>query len=295
MSDSKIDLKKIPDGNKLTCPICSSPFINIFPAGQCKTCSQVVCGHCVHHDAPGHTDSICQDCIDKMTPHGRVAQMELDELLNVLKDPSSTDSPWAAQILGEKKDPATLDSLCQALTSPRIEVRREAATALGQLETDSAVPFLLTALKDTSPTVRSRAACSLAELGAKTAVTPLKELLNDPSRQAAGYAVQALGKLMGHDASGLLKNLVNDHPSSFIRCEALAVLTGLNHELALTAAVSCLNDSKKEVIISACKMIGKLNDLEAAPHLQKLIENKPAASVRITATATLNKLLEPKD
>ncbi|MCF6247808.1 MAG: HEAT repeat domain-containing protein [Desulfobacula sp.] len=295
MPTLKSDLKNTADGNKLTCPICSSPFLNIFPAGKCRTCARLVCGHCVHHDSPGHTDSICQDCIEKLTPRGRVAQMEANELLTVLQDPSSKDSPWVAQLLGDRKNPSALEPLCQALKSNRIDVRREAAKALGKMESDRAVPWLLTALKDSSSAVRSRATYSLAELDAQNAVTPLKKQLDDPSRQAAGYAVQALGKLMGNKACDLLRDLVYDHASSFVRCEALAVLAGLNHELALAAALRCLNDPKKEVIISACKILIKLNDLEAAPRLQELIEKKPPASVRITATATLNTLLGAKN
>ena len=100
---------------------------------------------------------------------------------------------------------------------------------------------------------------------------------------------------MGNKACDLLKNLVYDHTSSFVRCEALAVLAGLNHELALAAALTCLNDPKKEVIICACKILMKLNDLEAAPQLEELIEKKPPASVRMTATAVLNKLLGSKN
>lgn len=82
------------DKKTMTCPICNSTFFNIFPAGKCETCSRLVCGHCIHHDHPDHDDSICQDCMEKMTPRGRVAQMEEGELLAVLNDPSSTDSPW---------------------------------------------------------------------------------------------------------------------------------------------------------------------------------------------------------
>ena len=288
------DTKNRADKKRLTCPICRSPFLNIFPAGKCQTCSRLVCGHCVHHDSPDHKGSTCQDCMEKTTPHGRVAQMEQDELLNVLKDPSSKDSPWAVRLLGDRKGHVALESLCQALKSHRIDVRREAAIALGKLESNRAVPWLLTALDDSSSAVRSRAACSLAELEAQNAVAPLIKQLDDPSPQAAGYAVQALGKLMGDSACDRLNDLVQDHPSNFVRCEALAVLSDLNHELALAAALACLNDPKKEVIISACKILTRLNELEAEPKLQELIEKAPSTSVRITATATLNKLFGSK-
>ncbi|MCP3871605.1 MAG: hypothetical protein GY699_00400 [Desulfobacteraceae bacterium] len=287
-----IDSKKKPDKKRLTCPICNSTFLNIFPAGECQTCSQLVCGHCIYHDDPDHPASICQDCMEKMTPYGRIAQMDSDSLLQILKDPASKDSALVARQLGDRQDVTFVDPLCKALKSDRIDVRREAAIALGRLKNNNAIPALMTALNDSAPATRGHAASSLAKLGAKDALPQLKKQVDDPSRQAAGYAVQALGKLMGRNACDLFKHLVQNHSSNFIRVEALAVLAGLSHEMALTAALECLDDPKKEVVISACKILTRLNDLEAAPKLEKLIESKPSASVRIMAKTTLNKLLE---
>lgn len=290
MTESKIT----PDKKQLTCPICSSTFIHIFPAGECQTCFQVVCGHCIHHDNPDHPSSTCQDCVQKQTPYGQVAQMDPDELLAVLHDSSSKNSPLAARLLGDRDDQAAVAPLCQALESNRIDVRREAATALGKLGGNQAISALLKALNDTAPAVRGRVASSLAELGEKEALPALIKQLDDTSLQAAGHAVHAVGKLMGKKACDLLKDMVQGHVSGFIRCEALTVLAGLNHEMALAAALECLDDPKKEVIISACKILTKLNDLEAAPKLEALIEKKLSASVRIAAQTTLYYLLNPK-
>ncbi len=288
------ELESSPEKKRLTCPICNSTFLNIFPAGECQKCHKLVCGHCIHHDNPDHAESTCQDCVEKMTPYGRISQMDQTQLFDILKDTSSKDSSMVARLLGDRKDNAFVDPLCHALKYDRIDVRREAAIALGKLKSNQAVPDLLIALNDSAPAVRSRVISSLAELGVKDALPQIKNQLKNPSRQVAGYAVAALEKLMGHDAIDILKDLVKNHKSSFIRCEALAILARLNHESALAAALKCLDDSKKEVIICACKIIGKLNDLEAAAKLQELIEKEPSPSVRITATATLNKLVEPK-
>lgn len=285
----------IPDKKRLTCPICNATFFNIFPAGKCQACSQLICGHCIHHDNPDHPGSTCQDCIAKKTPHGRVAQMDSDELLAVLKDPSSKDSSLVARLLGDRGDDTSLEPLFLALKTDRVDVRREAVFALGKIGSDQAVPALLNALNDAAPAVRGRAAWSLAELGAKEALPLIKKQLDDSSQQAAGYAVQALGKLMGHSACGLLNDLVQDHTSDFIRCEALAVLARLDHEPALAAALKCLDYPKKSVIICACKILIRLNDLEAAPKLEKLIEKTPSPRIRIMAQMTLNKLLDIKD
>ncbi len=286
------DLNPTSAKHRLTCPICSSTFFAIFPAGFCQVCSRPVCGHCIQHDNPDHpAGSICQDCVIKLSPAGRISELETDKLLELLKDPASPDSPLVAGLLGQKQDHSFVLPLCRALTSSRIDVRREAALALGNLGSQTAVPSLLSALKDPEPAVRSRAAVSLAKLDAKEAVPSLKKMKDDPSRQAAGHAVQALGQLLGSEACSLMNEMVHHHPSNFVRCEALAVLAGLDHETALSAALECLEDPVKAVVISACKILVRLNDLEAAPKLEKTIEKARSASVRMNARAALTRLL----
>lgn len=286
-------VENITDSKRLTCPICSSTFFNIFPSGECQTCFRLVCGHCIEHGSPDHKASICQDCVEKATPYGQVKQMDPDELLQALQDPSSKNSTLVARLFGDRKDKTAVTHLCQALNSDRIDVRREAAVSLGKIGDPGAIPGLLHLLHDPVPAVRGRAALSLAELEAKEALPQLEKQVDDPSRQAAGFAVQALGKIMGSDVCELLEKWVLDHQSSFVRCEALTVLAGFNHEMALAAAMDSLDDPKKEVVITAIKTLAKLNDLEAAPRLENLIEKTYSATIRINAKTTLHKLLNP--
>ena len=289
------DQTKTVKSKRLTCPICGSGFMNIFPAGECGNCTTLVCGHCISHDDPEFPGSICQACLVKMTPYGRLNEMPVDELLAILEDPSSTDSPLVARLFGDRKDIAYLPDLCRALASERLEVRREAAAALGKLDTDQAVPHILAALNDPAPAVRARAAESLADLGAAQAIAPLQQQIHDPSRQAAGHAVLALGRLMGDDACDLFQDLVRNHPSSYVRCEALGVLAGLDRETAISAAIDCLDHTDKIVVISACKVLARLNDLKAISKLKQLIERQPPASVRIMAESTLKVLFDSQE
>ncbi len=290
---SEVDIK--PRGKKLTCPICSSTFFNIFPAGECQTCSQLVCGHCIHHDNPDHPKSICQVCINKATPSGQIALMNQEDLLTLLENPNSENRVLVAREMGDRGDSAFVSPLCKVLKSDQPDLRREAAAALGKLNSDEAIPFLIHLLKDLAPAVRSRAAASLADLGANDAIEPLINQIDDASLQAAGHAVWAVGKLMGQEACETLNNLIITHSSNFIRCEALAVLAGLDHDQALAAALECLNDPKKEVIISACKILAKLNDQKAIPVLEKRIETVTSALARLRVEATLNKLKNPDE
>ncbi len=287
MIKSKAKTKK----QKSNCPICGSTFLNIHPAGECNVCFQSVCGHCLDHDNPEHNGSICQECLVKMSPYGRLKEKEPDELFAILEDSSSKDCHLVARLLGDLSEPAALSPLCRALKSERLDVRRESVTSLGKLGNEKAIPHLVEVLNDPAPVVRSRAALALAELDAKEALEPLTRQLDDSSRQAAGNAVRALGKLMGKEASNQLKTLIQNHKSTFIKCEALTVLIGLDHEMALDAALVCLHDQKKELALTACKSRTKLNYLEAVPELKKLMDTTASASIRINAQATLIKLL----
>ena len=114
------DLENSIDKKRLSCPICNSTFFNIFPSGQCQKCFQLVCGHCIQHDNPEHENSICRDCIEKLTPYGQLAEMDLNQLVIVLQDASSKQSPIVPRLLADRKDQDAVSHLCKALESNRI-------------------------------------------------------------------------------------------------------------------------------------------------------------------------------
>ncbi len=279
------------DLHRLACPVCRSTFVNIFPAGRCDTCGQLVCGHCLQHDLPEREDAICQDCLFKQTPLGRLTETASKDLAGILSAPDSDESVLAARILGERGDDIAVDSLCAALSSKRTEVRREAAAALGSIPTEKAVPNLTAALNDPAPAVRARAAEALAQLSCSDAVPALKKQVNDPSSQAAGHAAHALKKLLKKEAADYFKSLADEPPSDFIRCEALGILADIDPDAALFSALLCLDSGSKKVLVFACKVLYRLNDIRAVPSLQKLMETRPPASVRIPAQAALDKML----
>lgn len=278
------------DKNRLTCPICKSTFFNLFPAGECQTCQQLVCGHCIQHGHPDHETSICQTCVLERTPYGQLSELKVKELVEILLDPETEQSPLAATVIGEKNDLTAVPSLCKALKSCRIDVRREAAKALGKLGSKEAATSLTDGLKDPEPVVRSNCIASLAKLNVQTIIPQIKEMLNDTSKQVAGYAVHALARLQRKDSSITLNNLVINHSEPFIRAEALLALSRLDPDTALEAALNCLKDDKKSVQISACKILEKLNNPQSIPGLIELIDSKPSTTVRMKAFSVLNKI-----
>lgn len=281
------------DVHRLTCPSCRSTFVNIFPAGECRECGNLVCGHCIHHDHPDYEGTICQDCITRRSPMGRLGELEKDTLLSILSDPDSPDAPLVARLAGDRKDKFFLSPLCTALKSQRIDVRREAAVALGKIGESAAVGPLIERLKDDAPAVRGRAAGACGLIGDQSAIEPLKALLEDPSRQVAGNAVTALLRLVGKNGAPLLEDVARGHAFSIVRCEALTGLSLLDRDAGLTTAVYCLESEAKDVVICACRILADLNDVRAMPGLQKLLASNPKASVRMNAQAALEKIAKP--
>lgn len=280
----------MPDKQRLTCPICSSPFFNIFPAGECQACKQLVCGHCIQHDHPDHDTSICQSCVFKGTPYGQLSEMTVDELCSILASEAPQKSEIAATLLAEKEDLSAVTPLCLALDSRLTGVRRESAKSLAKLGSKEAIPFLEKGLADPEPAVRSYCIAGLARLEAYDALPKINGLLDDPSKQVAGHAVHALATLMNNEAVGLISDLVMNHPVPFVRCEALLALSRLQPDAALDPALTCLRDTEKSVQISALKILGKLKNPESIPNLMALLDADPPATVRINATAVLKQL-----
>lgn len=278
------------DKNRLTCPICTSTFFEIFPAGECQVCGQLVCGHCIQHDHPDHETSICQACVIKSTAYGQLSEMTTDELITIVNDPDSDRSPTAVIVLAEKKDVSAVSALCDALKSDRTGVRRESAKALGQLGSKEAIPSLTTGLKDPQPAVRSHCIASLAALSADAAIPEIRKLINDESAQPAIYAAHAIAELMKQEGLPILQDLLKTHDNPTVRSEALLAISRINKELAFHLALDCLNDPHKSIQISACKILTRLNDPQCIPHLKALVEKKPSASVRMTAQSAINKI-----
>lgn len=278
------------DKHALICPICNSTFFNIFPASTCQICETLVCGHCITHDHPDHQKSVCQTCLIKETPYGRLSELDSTDLITILQNPASEESALAAVIIAEKNDPASVAPLCQAMSDNRIDVKREASKALGILKDKSAVPYLLTGLDDPNPSVQSSCIKALSSIKAEEAVSRLKLLINNESKQVAGHAVHGIASILEKESLPFLKDIIENHDIPFIRCEALLTLSRLDKEAALESASACLAESDKSIQISACKILARLNDARSIPVLEKLIKSNPAVSVSLTAQSAIQKI-----
>lgn len=280
----------------MVCPICGAPFVNIFPAGQCEECGLTVCGHCIHHDHPEHDIRICESCIQKKTPIGKLKELPLEQLIRILLDPEQPQSQLAARLMGEQQMEKALEPLCRALESNRVDVRREAAVALGRIGNEAAVKPLAALLEDETAAIRAKAVSALSALNAGQALEKITQMIDDPSRQVAGHALHAIARLDGKNALPLLCDLFVHHTSPFLKCETLFVLSELDADAAVREAIRGLKVPEKEIVVSSCKVLGRCKDPTAVGPLEELLgkENLPA-SVRSAAKAALIKIQESEN
>ncbi len=92
---------------------------------------------------------------------------EVERLIADLKDQSWQARWFAAQALGDIKDPRAVDPLAAALKDKNVYVRAMAAWALGEIKDLRAVEPLIDALRDEIKDVRKKAALALQEITGK--------------------------------------------------------------------------------------------------------------------------------
>lgn len=92
---------------------------------------------------------------------------EVERLINDLKDESWQIRWYAAQALGEIKNPRAVEPLAVALKDKNVYVRAMAAWALGEIKDRRAVKPLIDALSDQIKDVRKKAALALQEITGK--------------------------------------------------------------------------------------------------------------------------------
>jgi HEAT repeat protein len=118
------------------------------------------------------------------------------ELLSyrALHDDDPMTRKHAVYLLGQARDPGSLDTCIQALRDPEKAVRGQAAKALAEIG-EAASGQLIPLLNDPDWKVRYRAAEALGIMREKKAVGPLIERLSDEKDHVRYMAAKSLGSL----------------------------------------------------------------------------------------------------
>jgi HEAT repeat protein len=208
-------------------------------------------------------------------------------LLQVLKDPDTSQRQTAAQSLGKIGRQEALPALIEAFRDPDPGVRRQAAWAVGMIGNDSAsarpslIPLLFDAdagvresaspalgrtggaagglqilaerlfAQDTTSDTKRLAAASIGGMAIVGSSTILGPLLQDQDPIVRRWAAAAVADIGDRDASASLSRLLRSDPYPGVRVEAAFHLGKIGDSIARDALTHALNDPDEHVRLLA--------------------------------------------
>ena len=234
-------------------------------------------------------------------------------LNKALRGESASVRAKAAESLGSRNGPATIQGLIHALEDDVPLVREAAAKSLGNLKAKLAAGPLCKCLADKKPEVSAAAATALGQIGAPKAISPLIALLRSRSDSPESNVYEAAGKalaniknpkvlhvltatliksknvnvryaavraLAGHNPKQVVKPLsqvVRQDANPQIRSAAVAALAETGDAAAMGSIVTALSDKEKTVRDQAFRALPQLADgksVRFADAIDRLIAEK---------------------
>jgi len=224
-------------------------------------------------------------------PLVRVGPPAVVPLLETLKDSRPAVRRYAANVLGELRDPRALDPLAAAMNDTEEDVREEAAFALTKLGPEGA-DRLLAALGGDSPQVRKEAAATLHVLKDPDTVDPLIAAMQDKDsgvRYAAAYSLLRMG-----DKRAIEPFIAAIGDSEvWVRRYTTEGLATFGDARAVEPLIAALGDEDQKVRIKAAEGLGRLRDRRAGDALIRALQD-PDNQIRSAAATALGTLEEPR-
>lgn len=168
---------------------------------------------------------------------------------------------YAAQILGERKEPAALSPLIQALEDPEDVVQKAVAEAIVKIGDKRVFPQLIDELSSEKPSVRQYTAYVLGQLASKEDVAVVSALENN---------------------AGDSKNTV--------RLEIIYALYEIGSPSSVPIFVNGLNDSEPRIRSYCANALGNLRIADATPALSAAYNTEQDESVRRSIVSALGKI-----
>ncbi len=219
----------------------------------------------------------------------------------------------AVEALGELRDPASVDTLVQALLEDQYSgIRWKAAEALAKIGSPAVVP-LIGVLQNPDDDVRWKAAIALGEIGDVRAIGPLIDVLRDKDRFVKSRAAYALG-LIGEPAvdpllsamakgdedvrrgAAIALGSIRDprsipaliraigDPNESVRIEAISALSGMGQDAVapLLEFLKYANDNERKEVVTA---LGEMGDSDAIDPLMQMLETADEETRALIITA----------
>jgi HEAT repeat protein len=212
-----------------------------------------------------------------------------EKLEDALTDPKVEVRKAAAQSLGQLKATDAVDVLAACMNDEEESVRIAAVQALIAIGSPSTVTPLIAALKLDNADIRIEAATALGKMKAEAALEALAEALDDPDEELQLAACRAIGQIASESGSQPLANkLANASTSAKVRMACIDALAGTGGSVALKALVDTLADSDERIRESATTAIIKIGDA-AVPSIMEGLRSENS-TVRSSSIALLRGL-----
>jgi HEAT repeat protein len=198
---------------------------------------------------------------------------------------------WQAAASIASMGKVALEPLIEATRSERRLVQENAARALGYLEDSDAVEPLIELLEHPPPEVCRATINALGALRATGAVDKIVTFLKHKHPQLRWSAVLALGQIGESSVAPALIQLLQEEDED-IRYLVTGALQNLGDDRAIAPLIACLSEGSR-VSEGACRALGEMGIVQAAPAIVKLADSK-AAELRHAAIGAMGNIPTPE-
>lgn len=217
------------------------------------------------------------------------SQIAAPEVLQCTQDPDTEVRAAACDALGRSSDFRALDTLFPLLADPNGRVVHAAVSAIQSLGGPRAEELALAAARSDDPNVRRAALRILGYFGFEAALPVFLERLHDPDARVRELAIAGLPFVDNPQALEALLEVARtgDARSRAAAVRALGQTTPEPHVLSLL--VAALEDADPWVRYYACKSLGRMEHVDAAPRIAERLDDE-AGQVRVGAVEALSYL-----
>jgi HEAT repeat protein len=197
----------------------------------------------------------------------------------------------AGLLLGAAGRPAEMDDLLQLLRDPVPSVRWAAARSLGRLGHPGAVSPLLASLGGDRPIPPDVVVEAIGQIR-QCPVAVLRQGLSSRSAPVRAVTVELLGRFHALPALPDIVGRLSDDPSIEVRTRAAQALGRLGSPRAVGALLTCLADGPATMHPQVVRALGEIGAPEAIPAL-RLALTGPSPQLRAAAAQALDALRAP--
>lgn len=208
--------------------------------------------------------------------------MDIDLLIETLKEDDSTKRRAAVRALGEIEDPRVIEPLIAALEDENGIVRQAAVEELGKIRDPRAIKPLIASLGDKYSWVRRAAVEALGEIGDTRAVKPLIVALGDEKASMRKAAEKALVRI-GNTAIDPLIAALGDLNAD-VRTSAGEVLVRIGSP-AIDALIAALEGDDAGVQWGVALILGEIREPSAIDPLIAALQEEDDDLRRVAAWA----------